>query len=178
MMLQGTHRTPQTCSIVIVDSLRNDARLLAQVKEQMFKLWGDLEERKSAALPKVLPPAPSKTQSTAPFLSSSVPPSSPPRPAMPATESDDENETSQESRGIQCGQRSQDSALEERDSNILTRMAEGDSGNDNHAIHNKGFTCCIKQYGVKVDEKDPRKANAEDGKRWQRMFGLFGTMID
>ncbi|PTB62860.1 hypothetical protein BBK36DRAFT_1172152 [Trichoderma citrinoviride] len=39
------------------------------------------------------------------------------------------------------------------------------------------FACCIRQYGVEVPEEDPRKADAGEGKRWQRMFGLFGTRI-
>lgn len=93
---------------------------------------------------------------------------------MPA-DSDDENEISQESRVIQCGQRSQDSALEEKDSNVQNKIKEND---DQRTVSNKGFTCCIQQYGVKVEEPDPRKANAGEGMRWQRMFGLFGTMID
>ncbi|KAI0834721.1 hypothetical protein F5Y06DRAFT_278247 [Hypoxylon sp. FL0890] len=45
------------------------------------------------------------------------------------------------------------------------------------ALSNKPFTCCIRQYGVQVSEKDPKKANASDGKRWERTFGLFGTKI-
>lgn len=97
---------------------------------------------------------------------------------MPSTESDDENETSQESRRIQCGQRSQDSVLEEKDANMITPINQAESKIAAKEVQNKGFTCCIKQYGVKVDEDDPRKANAGDGKRWQRLFGLFGTMID
>ncbi|KAL7625293.1 hypothetical protein AAE478_004509 [Parahypoxylon ruwenzoriense] len=44
-------------------------------------------------------------------------------------------------------------------------------------VSNKTFSCCIRQYGVKVSEKDPYKANAGDGKRWERVFGLFGTKI-
>ncbi|PHH88820.1 hypothetical protein CDD83_7001 [Cordyceps sp. RAO-2017] len=39
------------------------------------------------------------------------------------------------------------------------------------------FSCCIRQYGVKVAEKDKCKADAGDGRRWQKMFGLFGTRI-
>lgn len=98
---------------------------------------------------------------------------------MPSMESGDENETSQESGRIQCGQKSQhSSALEERDSNIMSKMDQAGSGTADVEVRNKGFTCCIKQYGVKVDEKNPKKANAGDGKRWQRVFGLFGTMID
>ncbi|PNP48307.1 hypothetical protein TGAMA5MH_00590 [Trichoderma gamsii] len=44
-------------------------------------------------------------------------------------------------------------------------------------ISNLPFSCCIRQYGVKVREEDPAKADAGKGKRWQRMFGLFGTKI-
>ncbi|KAL9471524.1 hypothetical protein ACSS6W_009465 [Trichoderma asperelloides] len=44
-------------------------------------------------------------------------------------------------------------------------------------ISNRPFSCCIRQYGVKVPEQDPAKADAGEGKRWQRMFGLFGTRI-
>ncbi|KAL6910954.1 hypothetical protein GGI43DRAFT_391624 [Trichoderma evansii] len=44
-------------------------------------------------------------------------------------------------------------------------------------ISNRMFSCCIRQYGVKVSEEDPAKADAGEGKRWQRMFGLFGTRI-
>lgn len=43
---------------------------------------------------------------------------------------------------------------------------------------NKPFECCIKQYGIKVAEEDPEKADAGEGKRWQRVFGLWGTLIN
>ncbi|KAM3508872.1 hypothetical protein MY10362_000923 [Beauveria mimosiformis] len=42
---------------------------------------------------------------------------------------------------------------------------------------NLPFTCCIKQYGVTLREADEGKADAGEGKRWQRMYGLFGTQI-
>ncbi|TFB04904.1 hypothetical protein CCMA1212_002512 [Trichoderma ghanense] len=44
-------------------------------------------------------------------------------------------------------------------------------------VRTRPFACCIHQYGVEVPEEDPRKADAGEGKRWQRMFGLFGTRI-
>jgi protection of telomeres protein 1 len=50
-------------------------------------------------------------------------------------------------------------------------------GDGELAPRNKPFTCCVKQYGVKVKEKDPSKADAGNGERWQRMFGLFGAFI-
>jgi protection-of-telomeres protein 1 len=42
---------------------------------------------------------------------------------------------------------------------------------------NKPFTCCIREYGVQVSEDDEKKMDAGEGKRWERVFGLFGTMI-
>lgn len=42
---------------------------------------------------------------------------------------------------------------------------------------NLPFSCCIRQYGVKVREVDEGKADAGEGQRWQRMYGLFGTQI-
>lgn len=45
------------------------------------------------------------------------------------------------------------------------------------AVSNKPFTCCVKQYGVRVREDDPALANAGNGWRWERVFGLFGTKI-
>lgn len=42
---------------------------------------------------------------------------------------------------------------------------------------NKAFTCCIKQYGILVDEEDPDLASAGNGKRHNRKFGLFDTFI-
>ncbi|KAM5342616.1 hypothetical protein ACJ41O_013582 [Fusarium nematophilum] len=44
-------------------------------------------------------------------------------------------------------------------------------------VANRPFSCCIRQYGVKVRESDPAKADAGEGRRWERMFGLFGTRI-
>lgn len=44
-------------------------------------------------------------------------------------------------------------------------------------VTNKAFTCCIQQYGIRVPEKSSARANAGDGMRWKRMFGLFGTSI-
>ena len=95
---------------------------------------------------------------------------------MPDADSDAENEPSQ----AKSRKNSKSSALAERDVNIsISRLVSGDveKSKINLEPKNKAFTCCIKQYGVKVDEKDPAKANAGNGKRWQRMFGLFGTQI-
>ncbi|KAM0324188.1 hypothetical protein ACHAQA_008382 [Verticillium albo-atrum] len=42
---------------------------------------------------------------------------------------------------------------------------------------NRPFSCCLRQYGVRVSEPNPDKANAGGGKRWERAFGLFGTKV-
>lgn len=44
-------------------------------------------------------------------------------------------------------------------------------------VANRPFSCCIRQYGVKVAEQDALQADAGNWRRWQRMFGLFGTRI-
>lgn len=44
-------------------------------------------------------------------------------------------------------------------------------------VANRPFGCCLRQYGVKVSEQDPSKADAGEGKRWQRMYGFFGARI-
>ncbi|KAF5126012.1 hypothetical protein E5D57_010706 [Metarhizium anisopliae] len=44
-------------------------------------------------------------------------------------------------------------------------------------VSNRPFACCIRQYGVTVAEDDETKADAGNGKRWERIFGLFGTRI-
>ncbi|PTB79722.1 hypothetical protein M440DRAFT_1326683 [Trichoderma longibrachiatum ATCC 18648] len=44
-------------------------------------------------------------------------------------------------------------------------------------VRTRPFACCIHQYGVEIPEEDPRRADAGEGKRWQRLFGLFGTRI-
>jgi hypothetical protein len=154
-------------------SLRDNSRLLAELREQLFKLWGDLEEKKSAMAPKQSAklkkvPPPSSFDS----IASSPPPKA---GAQPDADSDCENESSIPKSGTK---KSAPSVLEERDSNISTSTNGTDAKADiGIAPRNKAFTCCIKQYGVKVDEEDPAKANAGEGQRWQRMFGLFGTQI-
>jgi len=104
-------------------NLRQDKEALSILREKMFTLWGNLEEKKMAA------------QEAA-------------RKGEPPADSDDEN-----------GQ------------------VGGNSESGKMQLTNRPFPCCIQQYGVKVSESDPARASAGNGKRWQRMFRLFGTMI-
>jgi len=97
---------------------------------------------------------------------------------MPDADSDNENERSYSK---SSKTKAKSSVLKERDSNIsisgVGLTGNLDASDAKLAPKNKAFTCCIKQYGVKVVEDDPAKANAGDEQRWQRMFGLLYTQI-
>lgn len=106
---------------------------LGRLREQMFKLWGDLEERKvdleerkSARRDRILRKMP------------------PPSSGAGGDEADGD--------AVGCS----------------PGLGQ---------ISNKPFVCCIQQYGVRVEAGEAGEDNAGDGKRWQRMFGLFGTKI-
>lgn len=45
-------------------------------------------------------------------------------------------------------------------------------------VANRPFSCCIREFGVKVSAKDPSKAgDAGDGKQWERVFKFFGARL-
>ncbi|KAK1779043.1 hypothetical protein QBC45DRAFT_412564 [Copromyces sp. CBS 386.78] len=46
-------------------------------------------------------------------------------------------------------------------------------------ISNKPFSCCLKQYGVRLPEDDNGLPKTDDGPKggWVRVFGMFGTKI-
>ncbi|KAI1655599.1 hypothetical protein F4813DRAFT_366624 [Daldinia decipiens] len=112
--------------------LRANPSDLDHLREQMFKLWGNLEECKQQEL--------QNQQKNKQRVAAQQPPdSTPPRPPS---------------------------------SHPAQNAVQGES-----IVSNKPFTCCIRQYGVKLPESDPRKANAGKGKRWERVFGMFGTKI-
>lgn len=59
----------------------------------------------------------------------------------------------------------------------LPPAASDPEGTNEQPVKNRPFTCCLRQYGCKVPEEDLQKADAGEGFRWQRMYGLFGTKI-
>lgn len=107
---------------------------LGRLREQMFKLWGDLEERKVDLEAR-------KRERRDRILRGVPPPSS----------------------GAGGGEVEEDEAA-------------GHSPGLGQ-VSNKPFACCIQQYGVKVEAEEGEEDNAGEGKRWQRVFGLFGTKI-
>lgn len=161
-MQQSKHNQPPHEMVLTTRSLREDQQLLAKLKEQLFKLWGDLEEQKSAKLPEQA----TKNKKETPPSSFQSSASSPPRQAggQPDLDSDDESS----------------SVLKERSINLpmkADKNAADPKANTNLAPRNKPFTCCIKQCGITVEEDDPDKANAGERLRYQRMFHLSETYI-
>ena len=147
------------------------------MKEQLCVLWGDLEEQKSA-LARTEDP---KTHISSSLESKSSPPPLSRKPGdQPLMDSDDEAEV----KGRQ-GKKTKtislhSTAFSEQDSSVVAKLQQNTDGGTTSPIEiqarNKAFTCCIKQYGAKVNENDPSLANAGNGK-WERMFGLFDTEI-
>lgn len=117
--------------------LRANAERLTVLRERMFVLWGNLEERKSRF----------ETKKRKHFRD--------PINAPPADSSDVED------RGREEG------ATEQREYHAPASSQ----------LSNKPFTCCIRQYGIKVKAEESEEANAGASKRWERMLGLFGTKI-
>ena len=159
-------------------SLRGNKDLLHKLKRQLDILWGDLEEQKSAkqTAENPLDPPPSTFNS----IASSPPPTHEAGDQPDADDSDVENVHSYERSSKKC---TNESALHDRGPNSMATIvqpaeaAPNQEGDGKLAPRNKPFTCCIRQYGVKLKEKDPSKANTVTGERWQRMFGLFDTFI-
>lgn len=117
--------------------LHQDEDTLDILRDRLFLLWGELEEKKSIG-------EDNKRRAARVALANT----NLNRP--PSHSSDDESTAPQEQEEAEL------------------RSSQ---------ISNLPFSCCIRQYGVKVREEDPAKADAGKGKRWQRMFGLFGTKI-
>jgi protection-of-telomeres protein 1 len=67
--------------------------------------------------------------------------------------------------------------VESKHLSMAQAKKELDKAIESLPVTNKGFSCCIQQYGVKVSEINDDLADAGEGVRWQRMYGLFGTII-
>lgn len=117
-------------------NFRANPEALAQLRERMFILWGDLEEKKSKELLDNIKKPKARAGKK---LTGERPP------------------------------------LDSSDDEVASRP--GKEATAKQAISNRPFTCCIRQYGVQVRESNSAKADAGKGKRWERVFGLFGTKI-
>ena len=156
-------------------SLRKDKDALQEVREKLCILWGDLEERNSALAKAQNPKTETSLESLSPSLSGRKPGDQPP------IDSDDEQESEAKEKKPSFRSSHETTALGERAPNAFSVVQDGSHSNcaslGQVQFSNKGFTCCVKEYGVKVKAEDSSLANAGDGKRWERKLGLFGTMI-
>lgn len=114
-----------------------NGELLNILREQMFKLWGNLEERKSKIEVR------RKQHDRDPL---GVPPAEP---------------------------------LDVEDHTAAIDATGGGDGNfpGSSQLSNRPFTCCLRQYGIKLKADQGDTENAGEGWQWRRMFGLFGTKI-
>ncbi|KAK7745167.1 hypothetical protein SLS62_009880 [Diatrype stigma] len=149
--------------------LRANPAVLSKLREQLFKLWGNLEEVKAAALAQRRAAAAGRQ----PPPDSSPPQSSPRAAATTSAKSKATKATTTTNRdgsGREGGKVTKDVV-------VLHRTGKEQQP---QMISNKPFACCLRQYGIKVRERDPARADAGGdggGYRWQRVFGLFGTRI-
>ncbi|RKF54745.1 Protection of telomeres protein 1 [Golovinomyces cichoracearum] len=146
-------------------NLRENSDLLLKVQQQLFQLWGDLEEQKLKNLQEIALSFHLQNTDVG---------------DQPDPDSDNEKEKSNyrlnKTRIPPSDQIRQDSQSVSPNDEFAT-ILEGREARTNTHLNNIAFTCCIQQFGVKVFEDDPTQANAGHRKRWQRMFGLFGTKI-
>jgi protection-of-telomeres protein 1 len=165
-------------------SLRQNGKVLDQIREQLFTLWGNLEELKSDFLKTSVGMGRQNGLSISPLE-----PAEGTNPLHKATgevlppDSDDEKISSPKSTTRVT---SEHAYIADRTLNVESTVQIPDS----HAkipslqssilalpVANKGFACCVRQYGVKVTEVASSKADAGVGLRWERVLGLFGTKI-
>ncbi|KAI1761443.1 hypothetical protein GGR53DRAFT_505755 [Hypoxylon sp. FL1150] len=128
--------------------LRANPDDLNQLREQLFKLWGNLEELKQKEAQRQQAEAQRQKAIQKRIAAQQPPESSPPR----------------------------QSTYDQAQAAKNTKDNNTNNGRE-AALSNKPFTCCIHQYGIEVPEENPRKANAGDGKRYKKVFGLYGTKI-
>ncbi|KAK1659421.1 hypothetical protein BDP55DRAFT_355427 [Colletotrichum godetiae] len=114
---------------------RTNPNVLTQLREKMFILWGDLEEKKIKKLAE-----------------------------------QGKKQKANVGKKKKTNDRPPDSEDEDAGAGAAPKM-------EKEVISNRPFTCCIRQYGIQVKESDTEKADAGPGKKWQRMYGLFGTKI-
>ncbi|KAI1117203.1 hypothetical protein F5Y14DRAFT_403526 [Nemania sp. NC0429] len=121
--------------------LREDLDRLDKLREQLFTLWGNLEEIQ-------LQEQQRQIANQRRVAANRPPPSS--------------------------------SGGPENSDNEAALLRDGSAEEISHngmQLSNKPFSCCIQQYGVRVQESDSNQAEAKDNREWVRVFGLFGTKI-
>jgi protection-of-telomeres protein 1 len=88
----------------------------------------------------------------------------------------DADDSDDEGKNIDTGAPRNEASAQASTDPVILHVTEPKE-NSTVAPKNRPFTCCIQQYGVQMQEHDKTKADAGDGKRWQRVFSIFGTTI-
>ncbi|KAA8634994.1 hypothetical protein SMACR_03948 [Sordaria macrospora] len=130
-------------------NLRRDPRTLATLRERMFTLWGTLEELKAAKA----------------------------RAAKEKEKAEDGNgrKTKRHKGKTTVVQLERlKPPLEDSDGEQQQQQDQ-----EEEEISNKPFSCCLKQYGVRLSEDDDGLPKTDDRPTggWVRVFGMFGTKI-
>ncbi|CAG8952799.1 hypothetical protein HYFRA_00009044 [Hymenoscyphus fraxineus] len=161
LMVNNTNAQCLLSNLKNATDLRKDKKLLTGLKEKLWQLWGDLEEKKSALLKSQgkIPPSPKQTS----------------RPPSPIPNADDEKA---DFSFVQPTTEKPSPAG--RDPNAPSAILKKCIDNEDTAglaPKNKPFECVILQYGIEFPESDEGMMDARPGFRWRRMFGLCETLI-
>ncbi|KFY16358.1 hypothetical protein V492_01400 [Pseudogymnoascus sp. VKM F-4246] len=182
-------------------NLHTTPDVLAAIREKLFVLWGDLEERKSAYLNSAEGKTLLSRSLESPSLSRDVsPPKIPQKRITKAGEQppDSDDEMSEPEPPTK-------KTIVDRDPNSLENIKKASPKEAGARLaaklreigekaQNKPFPGCIREYGVKVkieapavDEENEDDEDDEDqsqrtekpavATKWERKFGLFGTII-
>ena len=132
-------------------SLRKDSDTLAQLREKMFVLWGDLEERKSKCITEKMEFEKRRRV----------------KERMDLERQSLKRKISAQEQG---GKRTKAYGASER---VDEEGENGDGKEELPLITGRGklFEAYVKEYGVKRREED-------GGTRWERMFMLHGVTIE
>lgn len=149
-----------------------------ELREKLCILWGDLEEHKStqtALIRQQLGTDNNQTPTSSLDTTTSV---SLIRRAgdQPDLDSDIENDY-QESKRKERSLPLRDSAAKVDSTSRPKTPSDQTMSHNGSGIKNKAFSCCIKQYGIKVSANNSTEVTAKNSKNWERKFGLFGTQI-
>jgi hypothetical protein len=190
MWLVVDNESGQSLLQMDAENLREHPQKLDELREALFLLWGDLEEKKSELIKdraakqrKVLEKEAelSEKGDNSTREAPNQPTNKRPRPGdAPPPDSDEDDDRAPCKR-----QRTTETLTPNTEANPDTTSTveqEPEKVDLPTAIlrlpvSNKGFTCCIKEYGVKVPEDDKKKSDVGEEPGWERTFGMFGTTI-
>lgn len=176
---QPTHPHPHAKTNHHTHSLDSQPKVLAQLEERLFRLWGDLEELKRSRQTQRRERAKERARASRAAAEEAAKRRAhpemhaPPLASSPVSGGGGGGDLAD---GPQAGKIDAGRAAEEDDDVVEGELAE--------AVSNRPFLCCLKQYGVPVRKSRRGKKGGRDGDdddddtQWERAFALFGTKIN